>query len=111
MAYYRAMGRGLFEEAEHMNTFYINDINAPVDVLDTFGDPTFPGKVTYKQPAMLQWEGMYWLVPVEILKECATALKQRKQFEGAYSELPPVLIGIHQCILIPSETAKILAEL
>ncbi len=66
---------------------------------------------SYKQLAMLQWEGMYWLVPIEILWECAMLLKRRNKSEDTYNILQPVSITVQQCIPIPSETAKILLGL
>ncbi|MCP4598500.1 hypothetical protein [Neptuniibacter sp.] len=60
---------------------------------------------------MLQWEGLYWLVPYEILVECDMLLKHRDKYEDSYNILPPVSITVQQCIPIPGETAKILLEL
>ena len=63
------------------------------------------------QLLMLCWSGVYWLIPHEVAKECAVALKQHRKNKEAYNTMPPVTINIQQCIPIPSETAKILLEL
>ena len=60
---------------------------------------------------MLQRNGMYWLVPIEIIKESVMVLEHRDKSEKDYNVLPPVTITVEQCIPIPSETAKILMEL
>lgn len=67
--------------------------------------------ITTKRLLMFRCNGLHFLVPWEVLKECAMALEQRKQFEDAYNRLPPVTISVSQCIPIPSETAKILLGL
>jgi len=95
-----------------MIVFHITDKNKPINVLNTFGCPTSHDKVDYKHLTMLQWEGLYWLIPIEILRECELILKQRLQDKIIFCNvLPPVTINIQQCIPIPSETAKILLEL
>lgn len=94
-----------------MIIFHIKDPNTSVDVLDTFGDPTFHSKVNYKHLALLQWQGMYWLIPIELLMECELLLKHRLKNKEAYNMMSRVVISVSQCIPIPSKTAKILLEL
>jgi len=60
---------------------------------------------------MLQHDGLYWLVPIEITRESILILEHRDRSEGNHNALPPVTITLQQCIPIPSETAKILLEL
>jgi len=62
-----------------------------------------------EQLIMLSCEGLYFLIPYEILEN--NAVKFYKKMDGQFSPSPPPAIGLHQCIPIPSETAKILAKL
>ena len=64
-----------------------------------------------KPLVMLQFNGLYHLIPREIMDECVMLLDHRAKSEGDYSVLPPVTITLQQCIPIPGETAKILLEL
>ena len=104
MAYYRAMGRGLFEEAEHMNKIKVIDIVdtvMPINVYIT--DP--------RQLLMFSCGGLYWLVPYEVVKNYAMSAHIKYKSTDVYSIPSLDNITIEQCIPIPSETARILLGL
>ncbi len=61
--------------------------------------------------ALIQCDGLYYLVPHEIMSECLMVINQRERNKNDLNILSPITIGIQQCIPIPSETAKILLEL
>lgn len=62
-----------------------------------------------EQLVMLSCKGLYFLVPYEILQD--NAARFYKKIDGSFNPSLPPEIGLHQCIPIPSETAKILMEL
>ena len=112
MAYYRAMGRGLFEGAEHMKYIELRSITKPVAIeANKHWGSLFEDIAKNQQLLMFGWSGMYWLVPHEIMEECVTTIQQQKGDEGTFNALPPVTITLEQCIPIPGETAKILVGL
>lgn len=94
-----------------IRTIHISNTGLPVDVVDRLGPITFDDTIRDGQLVMLQHGGLYFLVPREILQECALLLERRKKDEEAFNILPPITIIVQQCIPIPSETAKILLEL
>lgn len=67
----------------------------------------------FQHKNLILWvdKGLNFLVPRETIQEIALAINQREKFEDALNCLPPLTIQAHQCIPIPSETAKILIEL
>ena len=65
----------------------------------------------HRKLILWQWDGLYFLVPREIIQDAALMLDQLDKSKGALNGVPIPIIKTYQCIPIPSETAKILLEL
>ncbi len=65
----------------------------------------------HRKLILWQWDGLYFLVPREVVQNIALVLDQLKKSEDNLNSTPTPLVKTYQCIPIPSETAKILLEL
>ncbi len=91
----------------------IDGIDKPIDIVALLAadNATASEIVCCRELVVLHWEGMFWLIPHEVMKECSASLHNYARSKDDLNVLPRVTITLHQCVLIPGETAMILLEL
>lgn len=117
MVYHRGVGPGFFKETERMSKtlqlITIDGIDKPIDIVALLAadNATVGEMVCCQELVVLHWEGMFWLIPHEVMKECHASSHNYAKIKDSLNVLPPITITLQQCIPIPGETAKILLEL